>query len=155
MDAAEPVRVRLVHVTAGRARLRLGPTVEEDAMRALADRLLGLGGIRRVLVRPNTGSLILESGLGEGELRALLEGAEAIRIEPPRHPPPVSQAAGFGLLKLDADLKARTDNLLDLRGALGLALIGGGIVQLARGQVAGPATTLLMTAYSLLEPGRK
>jgi hypothetical protein len=48
-------------------------------------------------------------------------------------------------------VKRRTGNALDLRTALALALAAGAVLQLARGRVAGPATTLAMAAFSLLD----
>jgi hypothetical protein len=66
----------------------------------------------------------------------------------------VGAAAQLGLMKLDHDIREETEGALDLRTAMVVLLVGGAAIQLWRGQVAGPATTLLLGAFSLLE-GRK
>jgi hypothetical protein len=51
-------------------------------------------------------------------------------------------------------LKGRTQNALDLNSAAALLLFFGAAVQLGRGRIAGPATTLAMAALSMLDRER-
>ena len=61
----------------------------------------------------------------------------------------------MGLMKADMDLGRRTEGALDLRTSIALLLAAGAVLQFARGRVAGPATTLAMSAFALLDRGMK
>ena len=52
-------------------------------------------------------------------------------------------------------LKERTANTLDLNSAIALVLLVAAAVQAGRGQIVGPATTLLMSALSMIDRDRK
>ncbi|MFC2968224.1 hypothetical protein [Acidimangrovimonas pyrenivorans] len=120
-------------------------------MVALANRVAAVPNVLRALARPATGSLIVESdGPVEAVLDAIEQGGIARIVAAPK-PVPARQAVQLGLLQADMGIKARTGESLDLRTALALALLGGAIVQLSRGQIAGPATTLAASALSLLD----
>lgn len=149
------IKVRLAHVTRGRARLRLAQRLDRDGMLALADRLGALPGAMRVLVRPNTGSVIVEANRDEAALREALEGSDAIVLLPAEKPMKVGQAAQFGILKLDYEIRHGTDDALDFRSAIGVLLLTGAAIQLARGNVAGPATTLFLSALSFFDSRSK
>jgi len=146
--------VEVVHAIDGRLRLRVDRGADASAMEDLAERIAALPGVDRVVARPNTGSVIVHSrGPVEDVVEALSAGLGAkVRSQP--KPPPVAQSLQLGLMKLDADLRRTTDKSVDLRALLVLLLLFAAIVQLARGRVAGPATTLAMTAFSLLDPAR-
>lgn len=147
-----PYRAHLAHQSARRLRLRL----EETAVRSidaqgLADRLTSVQGVARVVFRPNTGSLIFETLVDAGEVLEALRQGPLLSIKAPPKPPPVGQMIQMGLLKADMDLGRRTEGALDLRTTIALLLLFGAILQLARGRVAGPATTLAMSAFALLD----
>jgi hypothetical protein len=76
------------------------------------------------------------------------------RIRPAAPPPPIGQVAQLGLLRADMALKGSTQNTLDLNATLALLLLAGAAIQLGRGQIAGPATTLAMAALSMLDRNR-
>jgi hypothetical protein len=57
------------------------------------------------------------------------------------------------MMKADLGLGQRTGGALDLRTSLALLLAVGAILQLSRGRIAGPATTLAMSAFALLDKG--
>lgn len=153
---AAPPRLRPVHRSARRLRLRFEGTAPRGAdLSAFADRLAGVEGVLRARARPNTGSVILDLSRPPEAVLAALEEAGAARIAGPAKPVPVGQVIQLGLTQADMGLGRRTEGALDLRTALGLALLAGALLQLSRGRVAGPATTLFMSAWSLLAPPRR
>jgi hypothetical protein len=146
--------LEVVHATEGRFRLRVSRRMDAGEMEKLVEQIAGIPGIDRVIARPGTGSVILFFSRPAEDLVEALSAGLGIKVRPQRKPPPVGQALQFGLMKLDADVQRTTDRSLDLRALLALLLLFAAVVQLARGRIAGPATTLAMTAFSLLDPAR-
>jgi len=68
-------------------------------------------------------------------------------VEPP---PAVTEQAAQAFAQADATVRHWTGNAADLRSAIFLALIAGGIYQLLRGNIAAPAATLLWYAGATL-----
>ena len=150
-DAApRPAVLERVHVVDGRARLRLRRPLSREALQELIDRISGLAGVTRVLARPNTGSVIVKFDGTAEEMMLRLAGMSGVKLADPPGPPPVGQVAQLGLMRLDSGIQSRTDGALDFRSALAVLLVFAAIVQAARGRIAGPTTTLLMSALSLL-----
>lgn len=154
MEPRPPV-LEICHSVPGRLRLRPTKALEAEALTALAQRLASVAGVARVISRPNTGSLIVEFAGATEALQEKIAELGIARLRAPDPPPPIGQVAQLGLLRADMALQDRTGKTLDLNSAVTLLLIAGAIVQLARGQVAGPATSLLMGALTMLERGRK
>lgn len=152
-DPPAPI-ARIAHEIPGRLRVRLAEPMAREALAALVDRIAALPGARRVAARPNTLSVIIESDPALGPIGPKLAALGVLKLRPEPTPPPVAQAAQLGLMRLDAELGRRTDGAFDLHSALATLLIFGALVQVARGRVAGPATTLAMSAFSLLERSR-
>jgi hypothetical protein len=150
-----PLRLVPVHETAGRLRLRLDGDASPEAVAALADSLARIPGVRHVVVRPNTGSVILTLDLPSAEVRAAIASSGAARLVAPPKRPPVGQVLALGAMRADMEVRARSGDALDLRTALALALVGGAVIQAARGRVAGPATTLALEALALIGAGRR
>lgn len=146
-----PARLQLVHTTRQRARLKSDLPAEVELLTELANRVASVPGVLRAQIRPNTGSVIIESHRPVKEVLAELTERGIARIDTPPQAPPVNQVLQLGLLQADLGLKDRTGNALDLRTAIAVALIGGAILQLGRGRIAGPATTLAFSALSLLD----
>ena len=146
-----PVALRRQHVAGRRARLRPDRALPSERLSALADRIAGLAGASRVLARPATGSLIVESDGPVAEVLDAIDRQGVARVLDPQQAPPVSQVLRLGALRADQAVRAQTGQALDLRTATALLLSAGAVVQLARGQIAGPATTLAMTAVALLD----
>lgn len=147
-------RVFRTHLLRHRARLRVAAPLDRAALVELAEILAAVPGIDRVLARPATGSLIVETHRPAAEVLDDMEDRHLIRSVKPPPRPPVRQSVQLGLAKADLGLRQRTDQALDIRTALGLLLLTGAILQLARGRVAGPATTLAIAALSLLSNGQ-
>lgn len=157
-DTATPLtgaaEVQRVHVLSRRARLRAPSEMARDALVDLANRLAEVPGVDRVLARPSTCSLIVECHRDAAEVLSRMEGEGLIRVTAPPPRPPVRQTVQLGLAQADMSVQKRTNQALDLRTALGLALLAGAILQLGRGRVAGPATTMAMAALTLLDSGQ-
>ena len=146
--------LEVVHATSGRLRLRVSRRMDAARMEDLVERIVGVSGIDRAIARPSTGSVIVHSGRPVEDIVQALSAVLGVKVRPQRKPPPVGQALQFGLMKLDADVLRKTERSLDLRALLALLLLFAAVVQLARGRIAGPASTLAMTAFSLLDPAR-
>lgn len=145
------MQLELAHSAARRARLRPArPRLPED-LRAIAERIAAVPGVGRVISRPTTGSLIVETQVAADKVLERIEAERIARITRPAPPPPISQVAQFGMLRADMAVKASTDGVLDLNSAVALLLTMGAILQLSRGRIAGPATTLLAAALSMMD----
>lgn len=149
------LRLERAHAVAGRLRLRARGGLDPAALPALLDRIARIDGVRHVAARPNTGSLILTIAEPPEAIEGRIAQLGIAKIGAPPAPPPVGQVMQMGMLKLDADIRRQSDGAIDLKSGLALLLAAGAVMQLARGRVAGPATTLALAAYGLLEPGRK
>lgn len=139
----------------GRTRFRLAGRGDRARLQELVDAAASCAGVRRVVGRPNTGSLIVEHEGASAALLAQLEARGLARPAPPAPTIPVEQAARRGLARVDAEIAHRTDGAFGFRSALAAALFLGAIIQASRGQVAGPATTLALSALTLLEQQRR
>jgi hypothetical protein len=62
--------------------------------------------------------------------------------------------AKFGELMLDRKIRDRTEGAIDLRATLALLLLTAAVIQLSRGRVAGPASTLLIAALYFMEESK-
>lgn len=142
------------HVIEGRARLRSERPMRAEDLTALADRIAALGPVRRVLARPATNSLIVEFSGPVAPLIEQIAVQDIARIAPRKPPPPVGQLARLSLVKADMAIRKSTDGTLDFNATLALLLLMGAAVQLTRGRVAGPATTLALAALSLLNQNK-
>ncbi len=149
--APAPARLRLAHRTARRLRLRTAAPMDREAMAALAERIGQAAGVARVVARPNTGSVILETDREADAVLAALEAEGVVKLLPAPPAIPLGVAAKMGLKRLDREIGTRSGGTLDLRSGLAVTLIVGAGVQLARGQVAGPATALLAQGLALLD----
>lgn len=152
--APDPVVLEIHHAVPGRVRLRPAKPMDTGGLKALGDMIAMVPGLTRVLVRPNTGSMIVQfSGQPDAFFKAITaQGIATIRHPAP--PPPIGQVAKLGLMRADMALKDRTANTLDLNSTMALLLFAAAIVQIGRGHIAGPATTLAMAALSMLDRDR-
>lgn len=146
----------IVHQTAGRLRLRL-PRRRKDViyLDALADAAAELPGILAAQANPLTGSLLLlyEEDAADAFADALdrLVDAHGIVLHfgaPPMAP--VRPALQRGLAGIDAYLGQMSQQSTDLRSLGVLLFLVLSLVQLGRGQVLAPASSLLWYALDLL-----
>lgn len=148
------MRVHRVHLLQRRARLRAEAPTDRAALVGLAERIATVAGVERVLARPSTASLIVETHRPASDALDEMQAAGLIRVVAAPHPPPVRQSVQLGLARADLGLRSRTGEALDVRAAIGLLLLAGAILQLARGRVAGPATTMAIAALAMFENGK-
>jgi len=146
--------VRLAHRVPGRTRLTAPAAVAPADLQASAARLAASGGIA---VELRGSSLILTHAghwpaldwpsLGWPSLAAALEAAGLV-LAPvaPRHPIGQTSAA---IGRLNATLAEASNGRMDLTNAAFVGLVAAGVVQLARGNIAGPAVTLFGQALTI------
>lgn len=149
-DAAAPLKARIVHQTEGRTRLSLQDTAAHDRLVALADALAACG-VDKVEIRTITSSIILTHEAPWSSLAGRVEAAGLQVLTPPPPPPrkaPIQETEDR-LSQADLLMTLFSRGQLDMRNAVFLALVAGGLVQLARGRVAGPAITLFGQALTL------
>lgn len=152
--AADPLAVHRVHATGHRVRLRCVDPVDRATLVDRTNRLAAVAGVERVLGRPSTGSLIVETRVAAGAVLATMEAEGLVTVIRPPKKPPVRQTVQLGFAKADFDLQTRTEGALDLRTTLALLFLALAVIQFSRGQIAGPATTLAAAALGLLDlPG--
>jgi hypothetical protein len=150
MPAEAPTAIFLVHEAPGRVRFRVRDPVSPQTMKTLVERVAALGP-RRVVGRPNTGSLIVETDEAAPALLAMLVDAGVAKAVKPPVPPPVRQTAMLGVMQADRVISDRTDGTLDLRSAMAVVFLGAAVYQLTRGRVFGPAATMLGMAFAMVE----
>lgn len=153
--AAAPLKAQIVHQIEGRTRLALIGPAPHERLVALAD-ALAAAGVDRVEIRTVTGSIVLTHGAAWASLAEHVEDAGLELCAPPPPPPPQGPIgeAEERLSYADLLMTAFSGGKLDMRNAAFLALVAGGLVQLARGRVAGPAVTLFAQAMTLALLGR-
>lgn len=149
---AEPsIAARLVHATPRRLRAVMDTVPPRPALDALAAALAALPGIDAVEIRPATGSVILRHAGGFD--RGALAGAGLALAAAPAPGPAASAdpvaAAARAVAALDGEVRRLSSGQADLAGLAFMGLVAAGLVQLARGEVFGPATTLFAQAAEL------
>ena len=147
----EAVTLQQRHVTRLRGRFRLETPLDPQGIEHLANTLASLAGVKRAVIRPNTGSVIIETAVPITGVIAAIQDQGIARIQQPPTPPPVGQMMQMGVLQADMAVRRQTGDAFDLRSAMATLLILAALVQLTRGRLAGPTTTLLMSALPLLD----
>lgn len=150
---ATPVRGTLRHRMPGRIRVALDkPLPGRDTLQALAAALADVEGVEEVEIRPQSGSVIVRHhGEYEDTSRALGEAGLQIEVEELaiEFTDPIQETLGR-LSAADAAIQRLTGGRADIWNVAFSALVAGGLIQLARGQVAGPAMTLFGQAATLV-----
>jgi hypothetical protein len=142
----------ITHNSRGRLRLRIrAQRGHADYFAGIEQKLAQCPGVERVVTNPVTGSVLLEPAI---DLAALLAFAQAQQLfqlaQASAFMPPLTQqvAERFGVL--NCELRRLSGGGVDL-GSLGfIGLVTLAAVQLQRGHVLGPASTLLWSAIGLL-----
>lgn len=156
----DPIVGRIRHRTHRRVRIELAaPLPPRSRLEALAEAVAGIEGVAETEIRPTTGSLVIHHTGEFAPIRAGLHAAGLSLGDDPHggvHADPVTVAT-FALAQANAALSRLSDGRADLRGLAFTGLLAAGLLQLARGQIAGPALTLFSQAATLMptkrEPG--
>lgn len=153
---ADLPEARVGHFSAGRLRVRI-PDKRRDAafFRAAADKLSAWDSVERVEVNPLTASVLLHfsdpralffENAAKNDLFVLAIDESGV-VPPPAR---LNEQAASGFASADAAMRRWTGNAADLRSAIFLLLLAGGVTQLFRGNIAAPAATLLWYAGDML-----
>lgn len=142
----------ITHNSPGRLRLRIGARRgRADYFAGIEEKLVQCPGVERVATNPVTGSVLLEPAIDLAALVAYTQAQQLFQLaQAPTLMPPLTQqfAEHFGVL--NGELRRLSGGGIDL-GALGfIGLMTLAAVQLQRGHVLGPASTLLWAAVGLL-----
>jgi hypothetical protein len=147
----------LVHRIPGRARLRV-PARRNDVafFHELAAAIAGSEGVQGVEANPRAASLLITHG---GALEPILEPALGrgllILADPEVVEAPLAAQLRSRFQDIGAGLRSASNGQLDLATAAALFFLVAGLVQLTRGPVLAPATTLLFSAASLLSGAQR
>lgn len=147
--------LHVVHQLPGRVRLRAsGAALTAKDLSRLTEAIARVPGVIACVGRLVTGSLIVEH---DGDFSAVADQAAAqglFELAEAPEPKPVGLIAEEGLTYADLRLRELSNGQFDLRSTLGTLLIGLAVLQLARGQIVGPAMTLLLQSLDLLTRSR-
>lgn len=144
------------HVNAGRLRLRIrARRGQADYFAGIEEKLAQCPGVERIVTNPVTGSVLLEPAIDLGALAAFAQTHQLFQIaEAPVLMAPLTRQLAERFTDLDGELRKLSGGGINL-GALGfIGLMTLAAVQLQRGHVLGPASTLLWYAAGLLRTGR-
>lgn len=142
----------VIHHGATRLRLRIAaqrgrPEFFQRAVEVLAT----LGDIDRIEANPDTGSILIMPGIDPSRVAAHAESAGLFRLgSASAAVRPITEGLAAGFRDVNGALKSITGGHVDLASAAFVALIGAAAVQLQKGHVLGPASTLLWYASGLL-----
>jgi len=151
--------MRVVHRTSGRVRLE-APQLrgQLDEARRLAEAAGAVPGVSKAEARTATGSLVIFHTGEWAPLAAALGEAFGVAIEEPEPQalagPDALSAAAAVVDALDQGARRALGGRANLSELTFLALVAAGAVQLARGQVVGPASALFGQALTLMAARR-
>ncbi|WP_336960818.1 hypothetical protein [Sphingobium aquiterrae] len=149
---AETTRGHLKHRMPGRVRIVLDrPLPHLERLESLATALAAIPGIDSAEIRPTSGSIVIRHRGDFDELRESIarEGIQFASSITHLQPIDPMGAAARQLGTVDGAIARLTDGRADLWSLAFAGLVAGGVIQLARGSVAGPALTLLGQAATL------
>jgi hypothetical protein len=153
------LKAHLRHRIPGRTRIRLqAPVPSPERLEDLADQLSALAGVHAVDINPATGSILFRhertcDPLIATEEAKLIETLATPDIEPFDPMGEILRRVG----QFETLVDRASGGRLDAMEATIAGLVFGGLVQMARGKIAGPALTLFGQAVTLAmaRPPRK
>ncbi len=147
-------RARVVHALPGRLRLRLPERRNEpDYFATLEERLGACPGVTALRTNHRTGSVLIHHDPEHHRDAILRWGAKHGLFTTAGHPAPpptLRTMAQGGLVRLDRRLLDHSAGTTDSRSLLMVVLLALTLVQAARGQVLGSASTMLWYAFTLI-----
>lgn len=143
----------ICHAVPGRIRFRI-PNKRRDTayFYRLHEKFSSVQCIEQVNVNPLTGSLLLQYS---GDLQRIMEQIKQYRLfdvvsKSPRNEDSLAERTSASLQALNEQIRARSAGELDFWSLVFLTLIGMSVVQLVKGNIVVPATTLLWYALATL-----
>ena len=145
-------QAHIVHQLRGRLRLKIKEKRQDpEYFTTLCSRIESLDGVEEVSVNLTTGSVLLlhpQQPFAELEPQLIaLEMFELVAAPPPRQS--ALMPVFDGIAQLDEGLADGTSGNYDLRTLAVLGLIAAAVYQLYRGNIAGPAIPMLISALDL------
>jgi Heavy metal associated domain 2 len=147
---------RISHITARRLRIKV-PEKRRDTVffNTVAERLGAWDSVERVETNPLTASVLIHFSDPERLFLEAVAKNDLFDIDfdaafGDTSQPVVTQAAVQSFETADHALRRWTQNQIDMRAALFLLLLGGGVFQLLRRRLDTPAPTLLWYAGDLI-----
>jgi hypothetical protein len=135
----------LVHGLPGRTRLRLPAQRGRPACFAeLVERLQACPGVQRVVANPDTASLLLEHHVPFADIVVFARQQELFDLEPSS-----AISAGVTTYRDWLSRQLQAGRHLNVRSLVVSGLVALSLVQIARGQILAPASTLLWYAWHL------
>jgi len=147
---------RISHFTARRLRIKIPEKRRDTAFfDTVAERLAEWDSVERVEINPLTGSVLLHFRNPERLFLEAVAKNDLFDIDfeaafRDSSEPVVTRAALQSFEAADQALRRWTQNQIDMRGALFLLLLAGGVFQLLRSRLDAPAPTLLWYAGDLI-----
>ncbi len=144
----------IVHQLAGRVRLRLPHRRKDVAFfQSAIEHLEALPGLEHAKANPATGSLLVEFDEGSEVFASLKTYLRAQDIAIDYGDPPMAAARPtikHGIKQVDDYIGLLSEQATDLRSIGILFFLALSVLQMARGQILAPASTLLWYALYLL-----
>src|SRR5579864_4558505 len=145
------------HYSNGRLRVKIpDKRGDEDFFHTLETRLRGWNSIQQVTVNPLTGSVLVtfddpQALFTENAMRNDMFAVDFDELAALAEPvPSVIDWTKKRMSGADEALRGWTSGAADIRGTVFLLLVGAGVVQAVRGNIAAPAATLLWYAGAVL-----
>ncbi len=141
-----------VHAVSGRTRLKI-PSQRGDAayFAQVAERLTECPGVVQVRVNSRTASVLISHQAPFEQIAAFAADEALFALAGENLHQFLSRYASENLQWLDELLGLSSNGALDLRSTLIISLVGLSLLQIARGQILLPATSLLWYAGHLLD----
>jgi hypothetical protein len=150
-------KAHICHLIPGRVRLRIPSRRGDIKYFTLVHRkLAALDGVQLVVVNPSTSSLLISHSLAVNRLIEYAKVENLFEVTPNRPSAPVSDIISEHARSVEQRLRALSFGRLDLSSLGFLVFLCLAIMQILRGQLFAPATTLLWYAIqALVMEGRK
>jgi hypothetical protein len=131
----------IVHRAPNRLRLKVASKKEHDGyLRTLPEKFTGFSGIDEIEINPLTGSVLFKHGGNGEEIIDFMKkrGIFEITVKSPR-PPSVHRGASSIYQQLDGLVHSFSNGSTNAGGLAATALLAYGVMQISRGNIAGPA----------------
>ena len=131
----------IVHRAPNRLRLKVASKKEHEGyLRTLPDKFTGISGIDEIEINPLTGSVLFKHGGNGEEIIDFMKkrGIFEITVKAPRSPS-VHKSASSIYQQVDGLVDSFSNGFANAGGLAATALLAYGVMQISRGNIAGPA----------------